>query len=156
MAHPNSADILLVEHNPGDVRLITDTLKEIDPNLEIRAVWNGIEAIQFIRRNAPFEDALRPRIVIMDLNLPLKQGQEVLKDIKSDPALARLPMIVLSGSDAPQDINACYALGANCYIVKPRNLDDYTKTLQSLIDFWLRTAQLPIDNNQSGPGAASG
>jgi CheY-like chemotaxis protein len=156
MTNPNSVDILLVEHNPGDVRLITDALKEIDPNLETRSVWNGVQAVQFIRRKNPFEEALPPRIVIMDLNLPLRNGREVLEEIKSDPALVRLPIIVLSGSDAPQDINACYALGANCYIVKPRNLDDYRETMRSLIDFWLRKVRLPTDTFEFRGEAASG
>lgn len=148
MTNNNFVDILFVEHNAGDVRLITDALKEIDPQLETRVVWNGIEAVQFIHRKPPFEEAPRPRIVIMDLNLPLKHGREVLNEIKSDPALAPLPMIVLSGSDAPQDISACYALGANCYLVKPRNLNDYNETIRSLTDFWLRKARLPSDEER--------
>jgi chemotaxis family two-component system response regulator Rcp1 len=136
-------DILVVEHNPGDVRLINDALKEIDSKLTMQVVWNGIEAVKFLRREIPFEGAARPRIIIMDLNLPLKHGQLVLKEIKSDPLLALTPIIVFSGSDAPKGISSCYALGANCYIVKPRNLTDFADTIRSLVDFWLRKVSLP-------------
>jgi chemotaxis family two-component system response regulator Rcp1 len=138
-------DILVVEHNPGDVRLISDALKEIDAKVRTQVVWNGIEAIKFLRREPPFQEAPKPRITIMDLNLPLKHGQVVLKEIKSDPSLALLPIIVFSGSDAPKGISTCYALGANCYIIKPRNLNDFTETMRSLVDFWLRKVSLPSD-----------
>jgi two-component system, chemotaxis family, response regulator Rcp1 len=145
MTNQSFVDILLVEHNPGDVRLIADALKEIDVKLKTQVAWNGIEAIKFLRREPPFEEAPQPRIMIMDLNLPLKHGQVVLKEIKSDPSLALMPIIVFSGSDAPKGISTCYALGANCYIIKPRNLSDFTETMRSLVDFWLRKVSLPSD-----------
>jgi chemotaxis family two-component system response regulator Rcp1 len=144
----NFIDILVVEHNPGDVRLIEDALKEVDPALRTQVVWNGIEALKFLRREAPNENAPRPRIIIMDLNLPLKHGQIVLKEIKSDPSLALTPIVIFSGSDAPKGISTCYALGANCYIIKPRNLNDFTETIRSLADFWLRKVSLPSDNER--------
>ncbi len=143
MAEISFVDILLVEHNSGDIRLITDSLIEIAIKPSLSVVWNGIEAMQFLRQEPPFEEAPRPRIIIMDLNLPGKHGIVVLKEIKSDPTLALTPVIVLSGSDAPQDISTCYSLCANCYLVKPRNLYDYTETIRSLVDFWLKKVRLP-------------
>jgi chemotaxis family two-component system response regulator Rcp1 len=148
MANRQFVDILLVEHNPGDVRLIFDALKEIDANLKTQVVWNGIEAVKFLRRENPFEEAPQPRIMIMDLNLPLKHGHIVLKEIKSDPALALTPIVILSGSDAPKGISTCYALGANCYIIKPRTLNEYADTIRSLVDFWLRKVSLPSDDTR--------
>jgi two-component system, chemotaxis family, response regulator Rcp1 len=139
-------DILLVEHNPGDVRLINDALKEVDEKLEMQIVWNGIEAIKFLRHESPFEEAPRPRVIVMDLNLPVKHGQVVLKEIKSDPSLALTPIIIFSGSDAPKGVSDCYASGANCYVIKPRNLNEYTETIRSLVDFWLRKVTLPSND----------
>jgi chemotaxis family two-component system response regulator Rcp1 len=149
-------DILLIEHNPGDVRLVLDALGEFDAKVEASVVWNGVEALKFLRQETPFEDAPRPRIVVMDLNLPLKHGQFVLKEIRSDPSLALIPVIVFSGSDAPRGISDCYALGANCYIIKPRNLKDYTETIGSLVDFWLRKVSLPSDEARSNSELAEG
>ena len=150
MSDPKPVDILIVEHNPGDIRLITDALGEMGIKPEFRTVWNGIEAMQFLRQEPPFEDAPRPRIILMDLNLPGKHGRVLLQELKSDPLLSLTPVIVFSGSDAPQDISACYALGANCYIVKPRDLYSYNETIRSLADFWLKKARLPLD---SEPGS---
>ncbi len=147
MANNRSVDILLVEDNPGDVTLITQALAETDIRPEIRCVRDGIEAMQYLRREAPFEDALKPAIIILDLNLPRKDGRAVLAEIKSDPILALTPVIVFSSSDAPQDISTCYDLHANCYIVKPRDLFGMTETIRSLVDFWLQKVKLPPDPN---------
>ena len=145
MANNKSVDILLVEDNRGDVTLITQALAETDIRPGIRCVRDGIEAMQYLRREVPFEDALKPAIIILDLNLPGKDGRSVLAEIKSDPTLALTPVIVLSGSDAPQDISTCYALHANCYIIKPRDLFGMTETIRSLVDFWLQKVNLPPD-----------
>ncbi len=145
MANNRSVDILLVEDNLGDVTLITQALAETDTRPDIRCVRDGIEAMQYLRKEDPFEDALKPAIIIMDLNLPRKDGRAVLAEIKSDPTLALTPVIVLSGSDAPQDISTCYALHANCYIIKPRDLFGMTETIRSLVDFWLQKVKLPPD-----------
>ncbi len=147
MANNRSVDILLVEDNLGDVTLITQALAETDIRPEIRCVRDGIEAVQNLRKEAPFEDALKPAIIILDLNLPRKDGRAVLAEIKSDPTLALTPVIVLSSSDAPQDISTCYQLHANCYIVKPRDLFGMTETIRSLVDFWLQKVKLPPDPN---------
>lgn len=144
MSNDKPVDILLVEDNLGDIQLITDTLNELQAQPRMRVVRDGIKAMQFLRQEAPFENAPRPAIIILDLNLPRKDGREVLKEIKSDPALALTPVIIFSGSDAPQDISTCYALCANCYIVKPRDLYRLTETLHCLIDFWLYKVKLPF------------
>ncbi len=153
MANSRSVDILLVEDNPGDVMLITQALAETDIRPEIRHVQDGIEAMQYLHKEAPFEDALKPSIIIMDLNLPQKDGRAVLAEIKSDPSLAHTPVIVFSSSDTPQDISTCYDLHANCYIVKPRDLFGMTETIRSLVDFWLGKVKLPPD---SDPQTSSG
>lgn len=140
-------DILLVEDNPGDIKLITDALVETDLRPSIYNVRDGVEAMQFLRNQAPFQDSLKPAIVVLDLNLPRKDGRAVLAEIKSDPTLAFIPVIVLSGSDAPQDISTCYALHANCYIVKPRDLFGMNETIRSLVDFWLQKVKLVPDPN---------
>ena len=145
MADGTRVDILLVDDNPGDVRLITDALAETKLRPEIRHARDGIEAMQFLRREPPFEDASKPGIVLLDLNLPRKDGRAVLSEIKSDPALASIPVIIFSGSDAPQDISACYALHANSYIVKPRDLIGLNETVECLTHFWLGCVKLPPD-----------
>jgi two-component system, chemotaxis family, response regulator Rcp1 len=143
MADSRRADILLVEDNPGDIRLITEALEETDIRPSVYIVRDGIEAMQFLRNEPPFERTPMPDIILLDLNLPRKDGKDVLKEIKSDPDLAITPVIVLSGSDAPQDVAVCYALHANCYVVKPRDLYGMNETVRSIVAFWLRTARLP-------------
>ncbi len=156
MANSGSVDILLVEDNPGDVMLITQALAETDIRPDIHCVGDGIEAMQYLRREAPFEDALKPAIIILDLNLPRKDGRVVLAEIKSDPALALTPVIIFSNSDAPQDISTCYALHANCYIIKPRDLFGMTETIRSLVDFWLQKVKLPPGPDpQTGSGVVN-
>lgn len=136
-------DVLLVEDNPGDITLITEAFEETDVRPEIHYARDGVEALQFLRGLAPFQDAPRPAFVLLDLNLPSKDGRTVLREIKSDPVLASTPVIILSGSDAPQDISTCYALHANCYIVKPRDLNSLSRMVNGLVGFWLKTVTLP-------------
>jgi chemotaxis family two-component system response regulator Rcp1 len=143
MSGNDRIDILLVEDNPGDIKLITVSIAEAEPGVEIHCVRDGIEAMQFLLRQAPFENAPEPAIVVLDLNLPRKSGRALLAEIKSDPHLAMTPVVVFSGSDAPQDIIACYSLHANCYIVKPRDLYGMNEAMRSLLDFWLRRVTLP-------------
>ncbi len=151
MPNNRSVDILLVEDNRGDVTIITQALAETDIRPRIRYARDGIEAMQYLRRETPFEDAPKPAIIILDLNLPRKDGRVVLAEIKSDPTLALTPVIVLSGSDAPQDISTCYALHANCYIIKPRDLFGMTETIRSLVDFWLQKVKLPPGPEPTDP-----
>jgi len=145
MATARQVDILLIENDAGDARLVTDALAETGVNPAVIRVGDGVAAMQFLRRQAPFHDAPRPRIILLDLNLPGQDGRAVLKEIKTDPALAFLPVIVFSGSDAPNDVLNCYAACANCYIVKPRDLRGITETMRSLVEFWLGIATLPAE-----------
>lgn len=143
MAQDSLIDVLLIEDNLGDIQLITEALEESGANAKILTIRDGIEAIKFLRHEPPFQDAPKPSIIILDLNLPRKSGQAILAEIKSDPNLAITPVIIFSGSDAPQDITTCYALHANCYIVKPRDLRGLNETIGSLVDFWLMKVKLP-------------
>ncbi|MEE8413318.1 MAG: response regulator [Dehalococcoidales bacterium] len=143
MVNSRRVDILLVEDNPGDVMLITQALAETDIHPEIRHVQDGVEAMKYLHKEPPFDDALKPAIIIMDLNLPRKDGRLVLAEIKSDPALALTPVIIFSSSDSPHDISTCYDLHANCYLVKPRDLFGMTEIIRSLVDFWLQKVKLP-------------
>ncbi len=155
MAKSKHVDILLVEDNPGDVKLITDALAETDIHPTVHCIRDGVEAIHFLRKQAPFEDIPRPAIIILDLNLPSKDGRTILAEIKSDPDLASTPVIILSGSDAPKDISTCYSLHANCYIIKPRDLFGMNETIKSLVDFWLKRVKLPGPEPHSHPGVVS-
>lgn len=145
MAQDSPIDILLIEDNMGDIQLISEALSESGANPKMLTIRDGDEAIRFLRHEPPFQDAPKPSIIILDLNLPRKNGLAILAEIKSDPQLAITPVIVLSGSDAPQDIMACYESHANCYLVKPRDLPGLTETIRSLVDFWLVKVQLPLD-----------
>ncbi len=152
MAEVERIDILLVEDNPGDIRLVTGALAETDLNPSVVCVRDGLEAMRYLRCQPPYGYAPRPILVILDLNLPRMDGRAVLSEIKSDPELALIPVILLSGSDAPQDITASYALHANAYIVKPRDLEGMTETIRSLVDFWLKRVCLPPDHCRPSRG----
>jgi two-component system, chemotaxis family, response regulator Rcp1 len=131
--------ILLVEDNEGDVRLTREALREADVDVELIAVRDGEEAIRFLRD----ERAVRPAIVLLDLNLPKLDGLGVLEQIKGDPDLRRMPVIMLTTSSSSRDVLACYERGANCYVVKPLELDDFTALVQAINRFWLGLAELP-------------
>lgn len=154
MAEDKRVDILLVEDNLGDVKLITDALAETEMHPNVQCVRDGIEAIKFLRRESPFENAPKPALIMLDLNLPRKDGRAVLAEIKANPALSLTPVVVFSGSDAPQDISTCYALHANCYVIKPRDLFGLTEAIRRLVDFWLKVVKLPPDPNPEIPSGA--
>jgi len=147
MNENNKIDILLVEDNPGDVKLIKEALEDTNVHPNIHCVRDGVEAMKYLRKQNPFEHVPAPSIVLLDLNLPRKDGRSVLAEIKSDPILATIPVIILSGSDAPQDILACYVLHANCYIVKPRDLFGMNETINTIVDFWLKKVKLPTNSS---------
>jgi CheY-like chemotaxis protein len=136
-------DILLVEDNPGDVRLTQEALKENQLHNNLHVTRNGVEAMAFLRQEGEYADAPRPGLVLLDLNLPRKDGREVLAEIKSDAALKRIPVVILTTSQAEEDILKTYDLHANCYITKPVNLDQFIQVIQSIKDFWLATVELP-------------
>jgi len=137
------AEILLVEDNPGDARLTLEALKEGKVLNHVSVVPDGVEAMAFLRRQGPYADAPRPNLILLDLNLPKKDGREVLAEIKADPDLKRIPVVILTTSQAEEDIARTYDLHANCYITKPVDLDKFLEVVRSIEDFWLAFVQLP-------------
>ncbi|MDL1976490.1 MAG: response regulator [Deltaproteobacteria bacterium] len=138
-------ELLLVEDNPGDVRLTEEALREGRVYNKIHVVDDGVEALAFLRREGRYADARRPDIILLDLNLPKKDGREVLEEIKSDKALKRIPVVVLTTSEAEQDILRVYNLHANCYVTKPLDLDQFMSVVKSIENFWLTVVKLPHD-----------
>lgn len=136
-------EILLIEDSPGDVRLTQEVLREGRINNHLNVVEDGERAIAFLRQKAPYNNAPLPDLVLLDLNLPRKNGQEVLEIIKGDATLKHIPVIVLTTSQAEEDILNAYELQANCYINKPSDLDQFIKVVKSIEDFWLTIVQLP-------------
>jgi chemotaxis family two-component system response regulator Rcp1 len=136
-------EILLVEDNPGDVRLIEETFKEGRLLNNLHVVENGVEAIDFLKHEGKYADAPRPELILLDLSLPRKGGLEVLAEIKSDGDLRRIPVVVLTTSKAEEDIIKSYDLNANSYVTKPVDLYQFIKILKSIGDFWLTAAKLP-------------
>ena len=143
--HLRPIEILLVEDNPGDVRLTKEVFKECKVNNNIHVVTDGAEAIAFLRREGNYTRVPRPDLILLDLNLPKKDGREVLSDIKKDESLKRIPVVILTVSHAEQDILKAYDLSANCYITKPVDLDQFIKVVKSIENFWLSVVMLPKD-----------
>ncbi len=137
------ANILLVEDDPGDTRLIRRIFEQGRLMLNLACVEDGEEALAYLRREGRFAHARRPDLILLDLNLPRKNGREVLSEIKSDPELKNIPVLVMTTSTAEQDISRAYSLNANCYIAKPLELEDFIAVVQSIEDFWLTKASLP-------------
>jgi two-component system, chemotaxis family, response regulator Rcp1 len=135
--------ILLVEDSLADIRLTQEVFKEGKIQNELHSVKDGEEAMEFLRRRGRYADAPRPDLVLLDLNLPKKDGKEVLKEIKSDQELASIPVIVLTTSKAEEDIHRTYDLHANCFITKPFDLDKFIAVAKSIEDFWFRIVKLP-------------
>ncbi len=143
--HGKEIEILLVEDNPGDVRLTEEALREGKVKNRLHVARDGVEAIEFLRRQGKHANATRPDLVLLDLNLPRKDGREVLAEIKNDPELKTLPVVVLTTSSAEADILRTYSLHANCYIQKPVDLDQFVQVVKSIDDFWLTVVRLPKD-----------
>lgn len=138
-------EILLVEDNPADVRLTMEALKETKVLNNLSVVSDGEEALEFLHRQGRFADATRPDLVLLDLNLPRKDGHAVLAAIKSDETLRRIPVVILTTSEAEQDILRTYNLHANCYITKPVDLDQFITVVKSVENFWLSIVKLPTE-----------
>lgn len=136
-------NILLVEDNPGDVRLIKEGLLEDKVFQEMHVTKDGEEALDFLRREGRYSEAPRPDLILLDLNLPKKDGREVLAEIKNDPELRHIPVVILTTSEAEQDILRIYEHHANCYITKPVDLEQFIKVVKSIEDFWLTIVKLP-------------
>ncbi len=143
-------EILLVEDNPGDVRLTVEALKEAKVINHLTVVKDGVEALAFLRRQGSYTTAPRPHLILLDLNLPRKDGREVLADIKADDNLKRIPVVVLTTSQDERDVLKSYNLHANCYITKPVDLDQFVRVVRSIEDFWLGIVVLPASLHQHG------
>jgi len=138
-------EILLVEDNPGDVRLTQEVLREGRIRNTLNVVGDGVEALDFLHRRGAYSDAHPQDLILLDLNLPKMNGQEVLAEIKKHPDLKHIPVVVLTTSSAEQDVLSAYDLHANCYITKPVDLDQFVRVVQSIEDFWLSIVRLPGD-----------
>ncbi len=141
MADP--INILLVEDNPADIRLIKEVFKDTNLNNEIFVVNDGVEAINFLNRRDKFSNVFRPHLILLDLNLPRKDGREVLKEIKENDDFKCIPIVVLTTSSSMEDIVKAYCNQANCYVTKPVDFDRFHNVIKSIEYFWLRTIKLP-------------
>lgn len=136
-------EILLVEDNPGDVRLTREALKDARVANTLHVVEDGVAALDYLYRRGQYSDVPRPHLVLLDLNLPKKNGREVLAEIKSDDLLKRIPVVILTTSQAEEDVLRAYNLHANCYITKPVDFTQFTKIVKTIEDFWLTIVTLP-------------
>jgi two-component system, chemotaxis family, response regulator Rcp1 len=138
-------EILLIEDNVGDARLAKEALQDAKVRNNLSWISDGVEAMAFLRRQGSYVGAPRPDLILLDLNLPRKDGREVLAEIKSDETLKRIPVVVLTTSQAEEDILRAYHLNANCYISKPVDLDQFLKVVKTIEDFWLTIVKLPSE-----------
>ena len=138
-----SIEILLVEDNPGDTRLTIEAMREAKMRNRIHVVEDGVEAMELLRRQGRFGDAPRPDLILLDLNLPRMDGREVLAEVKSDPDLKRIPVVVLTTSRAEEDVIRAYDLHANCYVTKPVDLAQFMKIVAQIDEFWVKVVTLP-------------
>lgn len=136
-------EILLVEDDPADVELTTEALVDSKLLTNLHVVSDGVEAMAFVRKEGPHKDAPTPDLILLDLNMPKKDGRQVLNELKSDDRFRAIPVVVLTTSDAEEDILKSYNLGANCYVTKPVGLDQFVKVVDSIEGFWFTVVKLP-------------
>jgi CheY-like chemotaxis protein len=136
-------EVLLVEDDPGDVVLITEAFEHNKVSNRLNVVADGVEALQFLRREAPYEDAHEPDLILLDLNLPRKDGREVLAEVKDDPGLRRIPVVVLTTSKAEEDVLRSYDLHANAYVTKPVDFDRFIEVVRQIDEFFVSVVKLP-------------
>jgi two-component system, chemotaxis family, response regulator Rcp1 len=136
-------EILLVEDSPGDVRLTREALKDAKVYINLHVVSDGIEAMDFLHREGEYADVPRPDLILLDLNLPRKDGRQVLEEIKGAPSLKTIPVVILTTSSSDEDVMRSYQFHANCYISKPVDLDGFLKVIKSIDNFWLSIVKLP-------------
>lgn len=136
-------EILLVEDNPGDVRLTKEALADAKVANHLEVACDGIDAMQYLRKAGKYHCAARPDLILLDLNLPKMDGRQVLNEIKADPELRRIPVVVITSSEAEQDIARSYDLHANCYVSKPLDLARFIQVVKSIEDFWMTIVKLP-------------
>ncbi len=140
---PRMLEILLVEDNPADVRMMIETFKKGKMQTNLRVAIDGVEAMAFLSREGEYINMPRPDIILLDLKIPKKDGKEVLSEIKNDPDLKRIPVIIVTASDAEKDVLESYNLYANCYIIKPVGLDRFRAVMESIENFWFTVVKLP-------------
>ena len=143
-----SIEVLLVEDNPGDVRLTREALRDGKVFNKLSVAKDGEEALAFLHREGAYADAPRPDVILLDLNLPRRDGREVLEAIKADPSLRTIPVVILTSSEAERDLARAYELNANCYITKPVDLDQFITVVKSIEDFWFTVVKLPGDRSR--------
>lgn len=136
-------NILLAEDNEGDVRLTREAMKEGKLAINLHIAKDGVETMEFLRREGKFADATRPDIILLDLNMPRKDGREALAEIKADDDLKSIPVVILTTSSAEEDVMKTYDLHANCYITKPVDMDQFIKVVQTVEEFWFSIVKLP-------------
>jgi two-component system, chemotaxis family, response regulator Rcp1 len=141
-------EILLVEDNPADVRLIREALKESKILNNLSVVEDGVEAMDFLRKKGKYASSVRPDLILLDLNLPRKNGREVLAEVKSDEKLKRIPVVIMTVSDDEKDILISYNSHANCYIKKPLDFDQFNQVVQAIENFWFTIVCLPPDGKK--------
>ena len=142
------AEILLVEDNVADVRLTIEALKDAKLANRLHVAEDGVKAMEFLRKKGAYADVLTPDLVLLDLNLPRKDGREVLAEMKADPVLRRIPVVVLTTSDVDEDILRCYDLHANCYVTKPLDFEQFPRLMRVLDEFWLSVVRLPPNEHR--------
>jgi two-component system response regulator len=145
MNHTKAIEILLIEDNAGDARLAKEALRDAKVRNNLTWIPDGVEALAYLRREGKFERAPRPDLILLDLNLPRKDGREVLAEIKGDEKLKCIPVVILTTSQAEEDVLKAYHLNANCYISKPVDLDQFIKVVRTIEDFWLTIVKLPSE-----------
>jgi len=143
-------EILLVEDNPGDVRLTMEALREAKVCNRIHTVYDGIEALAFLNRDGSYVNVPSPDLIMLDLNLPKKDGREVLASIKANERIKHIPVVILTTSKSEEDIVKSYELQASCYVTKPVDLDQFLEVVKSIGDFWLTIVKLPTGGDGSG------
>ena len=143
----SAVEILLVEDNPADVRLTIEALKDAKVSNKLHVAVDGVEALSFLRREGEYADAVRSELILLDLNLPKKDGLVVLSEIKEDEGLKHIPVVVLTSSSEEKDILAAYDHHVNAYVTKPVDLNDFLKVIKGLEDFWLSIVRLPLDGD---------
>jgi CheY-like chemotaxis protein len=142
-ASPRPIEILLVEDSPGDVTLTIEALRDAKVANQLHVARDGEEALRFLRQEGEYEGKPRPDLILLDLNMPRKDGREVLAEMKADPVLKRIPVVVLTTSQSEDDVAAAYNLAANCYVAKPVDLDQFLGVVRAIDDFWLSLVKLP-------------
>ncbi len=140
---PHPVQILIVEDNPADARLVREVMRDSKVINEIHWVPDGVEALAYLRRQGKYADAPRPNLIFLDLNMPRKDGREVLHDVKADEELRRIPVVVMTSSQAEEDVARAYDQHANCYVRKPIDFEQFHAVVKTLENFWFATVELP-------------